>query len=181
VTTQKAETDTKMVAPEGKERSETVNLPLLLEKVRFLVVATVDDRGQPDATPKLFLKYEPPFIYLVDYSFATTNKNLKTNPKASLSFMDIENLDGYRLNGSIELISEGEEFYQIAKEVEKKILQLSATRVIEAVKTGKKYNRYEIEILDKYVLMKFKVEEIMLIGARSKSYRENVKGEIDCG
>ena len=89
---------------------ELIDLEGLLEKVRFLVVATVDEKGQPDATPKLFLKYESPFVYLVDYSFATTNKNLKTRPKASLSFVDVENLDGYRLNGPIELIAEGEEF-----------------------------------------------------------------------
>lgn len=153
---------------------ETVNLGDLLEKVRFLVVATVDKNGQPDATPKLFLKYEKPFVYLIDYSFATTNENLKTSPRASLSFVDTENLDGYRLNGSVELITRGEEFDRIANEVEKKVLQLSATRVIEAVKTGKKHKHYELEIIDKYVVMKFKVDELTFIGPRVRSYRENI-------
>lgn len=158
--------------------SEAVNLPHLLEKVRFLVVATVDEKGQPDATPKLFLKYEDPFIYLVDYSFATTNTNLKTSPKASLSFVDVENLNGYRLRGSIELITQGKDFDRLAKEVEKKVLQLSATRVIEAIKTGKKYEHYELEIVDKYVVMKFKIDEITFIGPRRQSYRENISEEI---
>lgn len=153
---------------------EPANLPHLLEKVRFLVVATVNENGQPDATPKLFLKYEEPHVYLVDYSFATTNRNLKTRPQASLSFVDVENLDGYRLNGSVELITQGEEFDRIAKEVEKKVLQLSATRVIEAVKTGKKYEHYELEIVDKYVVMKFKIDEVTFIGPRGRSYRENM-------
>lgn len=156
---------------------EAVDLPHLLEKVRFLVVATVDQKGQPDATPKLFLKYENPFIYLVDYSFATTNENVKKNPKASLSFVDVENLDGYRLNGSIELITKGKEFARISKEVEKKIVQLSATRVIEAVTRGKRYEHYELEIVDKYVVMKFKLDEITYVGARGRSYRENIGTE----
>src|SRR5437868_493718 len=99
---------------------EEIDLPYLLERVRFLTVATVDEKGQPDATPKIFLKYEAPYIYLIDYSFATTNRNLKTSPKASLSFMDEENVDGYRLRGAIELISRGDEFDRIAKDVEKK-------------------------------------------------------------
>jgi pyridoxine/pyridoxamine 5'-phosphate oxidase len=158
-------------------KPETVDLARLLEKVRFLVVATVDKKGQPDATPKLFLKYESPFVYLVDYSFATTNSNLKTSPKASLSFVDVENLDGYRLNGTVEMLSRGEEFERVAKEVERKVLQLSATRVIEAVKTGRKCEHYELEIADKYVLMKFKIEDITFIGPRGRSYRESVLKE----
>ena len=46
---------------------EIIDLPYLLEKMRFLVVATVDDKGQPDATPKLFLKYEPSMSIYVNY------------------------------------------------------------------------------------------------------------------
>ncbi len=156
---------------------EIIDLGKLLEKVRFLVVATVDEKGQPDATPKLFLKYEPPYIYLVDYSFATTKSNLKTSPKASLSFLDVETLDGYRLRGPIELIAGGEEFNRISKEVDKKVLELSVTRVIEAVKTGKRHQHYELEIVDKYVIMKFKIEEITFIGPRGRSYRENIEAE----
>jgi predicted pyridoxine 5'-phosphate oxidase superfamily flavin-nucleotide-binding protein len=155
----------------------SVDLGQLLEKVRFLVVATVDENGQPDATPKLFLKYEEPYIYLVDYSFATTNRNLKLQPKASLAFIDVEDLDGYRLRGTIELISGGTEFGRLAKEVERKVIQLSAIRVVEAVRTGKKPKHYEIEIADKFALMKFKIEEVTFIGPRGQSYKENVRME----
>ena len=89
----------------------------------FVSVATADLGGKPNAAPKFFLKYHKPYIYLIDYSFATTTGNLKENPRACLSFMDLENLAGYRLYGTVELIDSGTEFHQIAKEVEKKALQ----------------------------------------------------------
>ena len=144
----------------------------LLKGREFLSVGTADLSGKPNAAPKFFLKYHKPYIYLIDYSFATTTGNLRENPRASLSFMDLENLAGYRLYGSVELVESGEEFHQIAKEVEKKALQLSATRVIEASRTGKKYEHFELEMPDKFVAIKFRIEESTKIGPRGDFYRE---------
>ena len=135
-------------------------------------VATADKTGKPNAAPKFLLKFERPYLYLIDYSFATTTGNLKVNPRASLSFMDLDNLEGYRLYGSVELIESGPEFKRIAQEVEKKALQLSATRVIEGSRTGKKYEHFELEMPDKFVVIKVKIEESTKIGPRGDLYRE---------
>ena len=146
--------------------------PELLKGREFVSVATADKDAKPNAAPKFLLKFEKPHLYLVDYSFATTTENLRTNPRAALSFMDLENLEGYRLFGSTELIERGKEFEKLAKEVERKNIQLSADRVIEATRTGKKYKHFALERPDKFVVIKFKIEEATRIGARGDFYRE---------
>jgi hypothetical protein len=148
-------------------------LSKLLRTREFVSFATADLSGQPNAAPKLLLKYEKPFVYLIDYSVAKTVENLRVNPKAALSLMDLENLEGYRMIGTAELIEKGEEFQRFSKELEKKLLQLSATRVIEGSRTGKKYAHYELEISDKFVVVKFKIVEATKIGTQGNLYRES--------
>ncbi len=144
----------------------------LLKGKEFLSLATADKTGKPNAAPKFLLKFEKPHVYLVDYSFATTTANLKVNPQACLSFMDIDNLEGYRVYGSVELIEQGKEFKRLAQEVERRNIQLSADRVIEASRTGKKYSHFALERPDKFIVIKFKIEESTKIGTRGDFYRE---------
>ena len=144
----------------------------LLKTRTFLSVGTADKTGRPNAAPKFFLKHEKSYIYLIDFSFATTTKNLKENPQASLSFMDMDNLEGYRLYGEVELIEKGPEFRRLSKEVERRTIQLSAERLIEASRTGKKYSHYELEMPDKFVVIKVKIKEMTKIGTRGDFYRE---------
>ena len=144
----------------------------LLKGRTFLSVATADKTGRPNAAPKFLLKFEKPYVYLIDFSFATTTKNLKDNPQTSLSFMDMDNLEGYRLYGSVELIEKGPAFRQLSKEFERRTIQLSAERVIEGSRTGKKYGHYELEMPNKFVVIKVKLEEMTKIGTRGNFYRE---------
>lgn len=148
-------------------------LSRLLRKREFVSFATADKKGQPNAAPKLLLKFEKPFVYLIDYTVARTVDNLRINPKAALSLMDLENLEGYRMSGHAEIIERGEAFKRFAKELEKKLIQLSADRVIEGSRTGKKFSHYELEIPDKFVVIKFKIEEVVKIGTRGDMYRES--------
>ena len=144
----------------------------LLKGREFVSVGTADKDAKPNAAPKFLLKFEKPHIYLIDYSFATTTENLRVNPRAALSFMDLENLEGYRLYGTVELIEKGVEFKRLGKEVEKKNIRLSADRVIEATRTGKRYQHFALERPDKFVVIKFRVLETTKIGARGDFYRE---------
>ena len=144
----------------------------LLKGREFISLATADKSAKPNAAPKFLLKYEKPYMYLVDYSFATTTANLRVNPRAALSFMDLDNLEGYRVSGTAELIEKGKEFAELAKEIERKNIQLSTDRVLEGMRTGKKYNHFALERPDKFVVIKFKVEEVTRIGTRGDFYRE---------
>ena len=144
----------------------------LLRKRAFVSIATCDKKGAPHAAPKLLLKIRRPFIYLIDYTIAKTVENLKENPRASLSIMDLDNLEGYRLNGSVELIEHGEEHRAIFKELDKRLIELSAKRLIEGVRSGKKSAHFELEIPEKFVVIKIEMEESVKIGPRGDFWKE---------
>ena len=144
----------------------------LLKRREFVSIATADKKGIPSAAPKFLLKIEEDFVYLIDYTIARTVENLKVNPIASLSFMDIDNLDGYRLGGTVKLLKEGKEFDKIAAELSKKLIALSAKRVIEASRTGKRNQHYELEIPEKFLVLKIKIEEVVKISSQGDLWRE---------
>ncbi len=145
----------------------------LLKGRAFLSLATADTTCRPNAVPKFFLKFDAPCLYLIDYTIARTVDNLRSNPRASIALMDLEALEGYRLSGPVELVENGPEFQALSKEINKKLLKLSADRVLEAVKTGKKSEHFELELPDKFIAIKFKIEDVVKIGPRGDLYREN--------
>jgi general stress protein 26 len=155
-----------------------VNLSQLLKGREFVSFASADLKGQPNNAPKMLLKFEKPYIYLIEFSYGRTHDNLKANPQACLSFMDLENIEGYRIYGTVELIEKGPEFKALAKELEKKQIQLSTTRVIHAVRTGKKYEHFELEMPDKFSVIKFKIVEITKIGTRGDFFREKDRRKV---
>ncbi len=144
----------------------------LLKGREFVSVATVGKNGEPNAAPKFILKIETPFIYLVDYTIAQTVENLKINPRASLSFMDIENLEGYRLNGAAELIERGQVFDALSQELHRRIVKLSASRVIEGMRSGKKSGHFELEMPDRFVVLKIRIKDAAKIGSRGGLWKE---------
>ena len=147
-------------------------LKQLLSKREFISVATCDAAGQPNAAPKFFLKIEDNHIYLIDYAMGRTWHNLKTNPRISMSFMDTESLIGYQINGVAEIIDKGLEFEEILKQLLAKQVSLSTKRVIEGISTGKKHTNFEVEITEKFVILKIKAAEIVEIGPRGEIKRE---------
>jgi len=144
----------------------------LLKSRHFLSIATADKQGEPHAAPKILFKIEDEYFYLADHAIARTVDNLHKNPRASLSFMDLENLEGYRLSGSVELIEKGPVFKKLLKEFEKKLISISADRVIEGMKTGKRHKHFELEITHKVIFIKIKVEEIVRIGSQGDLFDE---------
>ncbi len=129
----------------------------------FISLATADREGQPCAVPKFLLKHEKPYIYLVDSSFGRTTANLRINPKVSACFMDFQNLDGFRIDGPAVLFEAGEEFEKLAEEVRRKVAALSADRLLEGVRTGKKSEHFELEIGDRFAVIRLKIEDVTRI------------------
>ncbi len=79
----------------------------VLKKRHFINVASSDLHGKPNGVSKFILKSDTNYIYLVDYSLSRTYSNIKTNPRVSLSFFDVEALLGYQINGPVEIIEVG--------------------------------------------------------------------------
>jgi hypothetical protein len=144
----------------------------ILKKRSFVSVATCDKSCEPHAAPKFVYKIEGDTVLLIDHTIAKTVDNLRLNPRVSISFMDLENLEGYRVAGPAELIEKGPEFDEILKGFEKKLLKLSADRLIEGMKSGKVSEHFELEIPTKMIAIKIKVKEAVRIGRQGELFRE---------
>ena len=144
----------------------------LLEKREFVSIATADRSGQPNSAPKFFLRAKGAHLYLIDHVMGQTVLNIRQNPLVSVSFMDQDALEGYRMNGTATVIESGKIYNAMLKEWNERIIKLSAERVIEAVRTGKKRGHYEVEISEKFAVLKIKVASIIRIGRRGDLGKE---------
>ena len=57
-------------------------------------------------------------------------------------------------------------------EFDKKLIQISADRVIEGMKTGKRSKHFELEISNRVIFIKVKIEEIVRIGSQGDLFSE---------
>lgn len=151
----------------------TENVRKLIEKRNFVSVGTATRDGQPNSAPKLFFRAKGNFIYLIDHVIGPTVHNIKGNPLVSVSFMDQDALEGYRLNGTAKVIERGKGYDAMLKEWNERAIKLSADRVIEAVRTGKKRGHYEVEISEKFAILKIKVNNVIKIGRRGDIWNES--------
>jgi predicted pyridoxine 5'-phosphate oxidase superfamily flavin-nucleotide-binding protein len=138
----------------------------------FVQVATADKGGKPNSAPKLLLKIDGGIIYFIDYSIGRTLKNLRVNPEVSLSFIDINSLFGYRLNGKVEIIEEGKIYDECLKELREKEIGLSVERIVKGVQDGESHKDFESESPERFLVYKVKIEEGCEISPRGKIERE---------
>ena len=146
----------------------------LLKNREFVSVASCDLERRPNAAPKFVLKVEHHFVYLVDYSVGRTSRNLAVNPRISISFMDNDTLMGYQLNGSVEIISKGQAYDALVKDIAQRELELSTQRIIEGVTKGKSHGGFELSLSEKFVIFKARVEEIIEIASSGTLKTEKV-------
>ena len=149
-------------------------LKAILDTREFISVATCNFEGKPNVAPKFVLKHDGKFIYMVDHVIGRSFENLKINPRVSLGIMNMDNLTGYQVNGSVELIDKGAEYEKLAKEFVEKEISLSAKRIIEGVGSGKKHTDFELSISNRIVVFKVKIEDIAEIYPSGKLKRENI-------
>ena len=150
----------------------TDDIAELLKKREFVSIATAAPDGQPNSVPKFFFRAKGDFMYLIDYVLGKTVINLEKNPRVSVSFMDMESLEAYRLNGTAKTIREGRVFKKIFQEWDKKLIKLATTRVVEAVQTGKKSGHYELEMGEKFIVLKIKIASVVKIGRKGDVWQE---------
>ena len=155
--------------------------PMIAKKINdlikdddFIAVATCDLEGNPNVAPKLFLKVENNHIYLIDYVIGMTFQNLMVNPKASLSIIDRDSLTGYRINGPVEVLSEGAEYNKFVEEFQRKKLTLSSRRIVEGVLRGESHKNFEVAFPNKVVVFKVKIADIVEIRSSGELKRERL-------
>lgn len=145
----------------------------VLDKREFVSIATVDPEGNPNSVPKFFFRAKGDFLYLIDYVIGRTITNIRTNPRVSVSFMDLDTLEAYRLNGTATVIEKGRLFNAVLKEWDKKLVKFSVDRVVEAVRTGKKRGTYELDMSKKFAILKIKVENTIKVSRCGDIWQES--------
>ena len=133
----------------------------LLEKREFISIATCDFKGRPNAAPKFVLKVEGNHIYLVDYTIGTSWRNLKINPRISMSLTDTRTLKGYQLNGSVKIITRGRLYDKMRKEMTDKEIRLTTQHIIDEVRGQPTHETFEILISEKFVIFEVSVDEVV--------------------
>ena len=144
----------------------------LLKKREFINVATCDLAHTPNVAPKFLLKVENDCIYLVDYIIGRTWRNLKINPQASLSTINLDSIVGYQLNGRIEIMEGGPAFKTLLKELNDKLVDFSTKRVIEGIRTNRPHQHTEISFPDRVAIFKISINEIIRIGPQGTLERK---------
>ena len=150
----------------------TEDLQKFLLNKEFVSVGTADLSGRPNAVPKFVIKVDKDFIYLGDYVKGTTFRNLKINPRVSISTIDMKRLHGWQINGTAAIITKGPQYKKLLKAMIEQEVHHSARRIIEDVQGAQKCDNYEIMFPEKVVIFKIKCESITRIGSTGKLHRQ---------
>ncbi len=150
------------------------NIKALIEARGFISVAACDLEARPNAAPKFLLKVESDYIYLVDYVIGKTFRNLKVNPRVSLSFFDNNTLVGYQINGQVQIVDSGPEYLAALDDLARKEIDLSTTRIIDGVIKGQAHKAYEVAASKQFIILKVKVEGIVQMQPSGTLQREKV-------
>lgn len=153
----------------------TEGIRRFLDKKEFINVGTCDSSGRPNVAPKFLVKVEGNNIYLADYVYGRTFINLKTNPRVSLSTVNLDTLIGYQINGIARIISTGIEFKRLMKEMQTKQVKFSASRLIEGLHKETMYKDFEVTLPEKACIVKVKIKEVAEIGKSGKVERKKYK------
>ena len=146
----------------------------ILKDREFAYVATVNPKGEPNAAPKFLLKKENHFLYLIDHVMGMTYKNLKANPRASVTVMDPNTLIGYQINGSVEIIEKGRIHKKLLKEVVNKEVKLTAKHIIEDIRGMTNHEAFALAFPEHLVVFKLKINRVIEISTSGKMKRENL-------
>ena len=139
---------------------------------QFVDIATCDKQCRPYAAPKFLLKVEGDKIYLADYVFGKTWRNLQENPFVSLTILDYDSLIGYQFNGEVGLLIEGDDYDALKKELQIRKMKSSVERVIKSVREEKLRHNFELIFPDKTGILIVTVKEIVDIGPTGKLTRD---------
>ena len=133
----------------------------LLANKEFISVATCDFKGRANAAPKFVLKIDANRIYLVDYTIGTSWKNLKMNPRVSLSLVDEMTLKGYQLNGAVKIMTRGKLYDAMRKEMTDKEIRLTTQHIIDEVRGNPTHETFEILISEKFIIFEVTIDEVV--------------------
>ena len=142
-----------------------------LKNSEFINIGTCDSDMQPNVAPKFLLKIEDDCIYLGDYNIDRTWVNINSNPKVSLSAMNLSKLTGYQINGLAEVVEEEVDQGSLLEDFNQRKIHFSTKRVIEGIHRERTHRDFEMEFPDRVIIYKIKIEEVIEIKPEGKLER----------
>lgn len=95
----------------------------LLDESVLCWLATGSDTGQPSVSPKeIFLSFNNDSIIIANVMSPKSARNLKANPKACVSFVNVFSQVGYQISGSAQYLTQSDNGYS---EIERELLKIT--------------------------------------------------------
>jgi len=133
------------------------------QKQGFVIVSTIDRHGTPHSACKGIVKLDKNRgIYLLDLYTAETFKNLKANPRMSITAIDEHKFTGYCLKGMAKIIKGDKINPQIIKAWEERVASRITQRILKNIQGEKGHALHPESRLPKPAYMiKLEVHEII--------------------
>lgn len=95
----------------------------LLDESVLCWLATSSETGQPSVSPKeLFLPYNNDSIVIANVMSPNSARNLKANPKACVSFVNVFTQRGYQISGAAQCLTQTDDEYS---DIERELLKIT--------------------------------------------------------
>lgn len=94
----------------------TEHMKQLVQEQPVVYVATSDDQGRPNVSPKGALKIlDDDRLVFGDLFSLKTRANLQTNPQVAVAVVNLQTYEGYQFKGRAELVQEGPLFEEVTE------------------------------------------------------------------
>ncbi|HIE35871.1 MAG TPA: pyridoxamine 5'-phosphate oxidase family protein [Candidatus Omnitrophica bacterium] len=132
-----------------------------LQKQGFVVVSTLDKKGNIHNSAKGIVETKDDKIYLIDLYKKRTFLNLKNNPKISITAIDERKFLGFTLKRKAKVLK-GRIKEEILEKWEKKVIKRILKRVMRSIKEERKSSSQpEASFTSPKYLIEMEVEEVI--------------------
>lgn len=133
------------------------------EKQDFVIVSTVDGGDGPHCACKGLLKISPEGkFYIMDLFRGNTFRNLKSNPRMSITAVDQHQFKGYCLKGKVRLIPREKIPDSIMKAWRRRIHSRITSRIIRNIHGESGHGHHpELQLPDPKYIIVMELEEIL--------------------
>ena len=112
----------------------------LQDKMAWVATATPD--GVPNVTPKGSVRVlDDEHLVFADLFSRKTRENLLKNPKVAVTVVDEKKYKGYQIKGTVELLSSGPLFEQVAEMLKKAPQKLPPATYVVKITVDSVYNQ----------------------------------------
>ncbi len=158
----------------GENKMIEKKLKKFLKNQQFVTLGTASVKGSPHVSPKIFLKCEENYLYLIDYMAGTSLKNIRQNKRVSVSTFDVEKVQGFHIYGRVRVLDRGKEYESLLKFWNEKQTRLAASRVVASVRGKKNLGSMKLIFQKPVKIYKIRISRIVFAGTKGVLATERI-------